>query len=423
MHTSKKSTIDMNKIIVIFAACSVLACGFAGCFASDDESEEDTGFSWPDQLETGCQVSNESGVSCDIYAEFEGTPVLTMDDPEGNAIWFVNLDGFVTKWVQESTNQLVSQHSVVGDLSGIVSRCHFEQGLLGMEFDEDYNSTNRVLLIYNENKTCESAKDSNIVLSHVKIVDGKMDMSTLEVLITVNKNNRNHNGGSIISVGNNQYIWSIGDGGGSFDPYGNGQNASNMLGTIQMIHYENESIIGSENNSDSSYTLHYGLRNPWRIDVDPNGNLWIADVGQLCYEEVNMVSLMQSSNFGWSVREGFHDLDPEGGCYENQSAHDTRYTDPIAEYDHSNGHCSIIGGYWMDWGPEIFRDSYIYGDFCTGQIWKISQDNGTWVVTDVVNTGTMIVGFGKGIEGELLIFSWAGAIYQLSDSYSESDLP
>ena len=101
---------------------------------------------------------------------------------------------------------------------------------------------------------------------------------------------------------------------------------------------------------------------------------------------VNMVSLMQSSNFGWSVREGLHDLDPEGGCYENESAYDARYTDPITEYDHNNGNCSIIGGYWMDWGPEIFRDSYMYGDFCTGQIWKISQDNDTWVVTDVVNT-------------------------------------
>ena len=77
----------------------------------------------------------------------------------------------------------------------------------------------------------------------------------------------------------------------------------------------------------------------------------------------------------------------------------------------------------MYWGPEIFRDSYMYGDFCTGQIWKISQDNDTWVVTDVVNTGTMIVGFGKGIEGELLIFSCAGAIYKLSDSHSDSDLP
>ena len=104
-----------------------------------------------------------------------------------------------------------------------------------MEFDEDFETTGRVLLVYNENKTCETARNSNVVLSHAKIIDGEIDIETIEVLITVNKSNRNHNGGNILSVGNNMYIWSVGDGGGSFDPYENGQNASTILGTIQMI--------------------------------------------------------------------------------------------------------------------------------------------------------------------------------------------
>ena len=173
-----------------------------------------------------------------------------------------------------------------------------------MDFTDDYQNTGRVLLVYNENNTCESAKDSNVVLSHAKIVDGQLDMNSLEVLIEVNKTNRNHNGGNVLSIGNNRYVWSIGDGGGSFDPNDNGQNQSSPLGTIQLVHYENETIVPVNDTNEGSYTLHYGLRNPWRIDVDPTGNLWIADVGQHCYEEVNLVPIMQSSNFGWAERKG-----------------------------------------------------------------------------------------------------------------------
>ena len=169
---------------------------------------------------------------------------------------------------------------------------------------------------------------------------------------------------------------------------------------------------------DPSYTLHYGLRNPWRIDFDPNGNLWIADVGQLCYEEVNVVPVMQSSNFGWSEREGFHDLDKDGGCYENQSVEDPNFTDPVIEYSHNDTHCSIIGGLWMDWGPELLRDGYVYGDFCSGQIWSAKNIDGKWTAVEVGNVGTMIVGFGKGVNNELLIFSWAGSIYQLNENHS-----
>jgi glucose/arabinose dehydrogenase len=279
------------------------------------------------------------------------------------------------------------------------------------------------LLIYNENNTCESAKDSNVVLSHAKIVNGQLDMESLEVLIEVNKSNRNHNGGSIISIGDNRYIWSIGDGGGSLDPQGNGQNASTPLGTIQMVHYENQSLIPVNGTDNLSYTLHHGLRNPWRIDVDPENNLWIADVGQYCYEEVNFVPLMQSSNFGWAKREGFHDVDEERGCYENRSEPNPEFTDPVIQYSNNETHCSIIGGPWMDWGPQNLRDGYLYGDFCSGQIWIAKDVDGNLTAVEVGNVGTMIVGFGKGINDELLIFSWAGAIYQLNEIHSSSDLP
>lgn len=414
--------IDMHKIRIWFVPIILLSCAFSGCFG-DDPVEEEKGFTWPDQVEKGCVIANESGLVCEYYAELNSTPVLTLDDPDGSGFWLVSLDGFITSWDTDVGSELPTQKSVVGDLSSIVSRCHYEQGLLGIEFDQDYHNTSRILLVYNENKTCETAKNSNVVLSHAKLVNGQIDLTTLEVLIEVNKSNRNHNGGNILSVGDHNYIWSIGDGGGSFDPNGNGQNASTILGTIQMIKYQNESIVPIEGTDNLSYTLHHGLRNPWRIDVDTNDNLWIADVGQLCYEEVNVVSLMDSSNFGWADREGFHDIDPEKGCYENRSAPNSNYTDPVIQYGHVDNHCSIIGGFWMDWGPGILQNGYLYGDFCSGQIWSAQYIDDDWTAVEVGNVGTMIVGFGKGGNDQLLIFSWAGAIYQLNENHSSSELP
>ena len=414
--------IHMRKLSISIVTVLLLTCSLAGCFGDEEKEEKEPGFVWPEQVEKECNISNESGLVCDFYFGVNSTPVLTLDEPNSDAIWLLDLDGMITKWEQSEDQALPVQTGVVADLTNLVSRCHFEQGLLGMEFSDDYQNTGRVLLVYNENNTCESAKDSNVVLSHAKIVDGQLDMNSLEVLIEVSKTNRNHNGGNVLSLGNNRYVWSIGDGGGSFDPNDNGQNQSSLLGTIQLVHYENETIVPVNDTNEDSYTLHYGLRNPWRMDVDPNGNLWIADVGQHCYEEVNVVPLMQSSNFGWSEREGFHDVDEEKGCYENRSEPSPEFKDPIIQYSNNESHCSIIGGSWMDWGPESLRDGYVYGDFCSGQIWVAKNIDGNWTAVEVGNVGTMIVGFGKGVNDELLIFSWAGGIYQLNEIHSSSSL-
>jgi hypothetical protein len=285
-----------------------------------------------------------------------------------------------------------------------------------MAFDQDFINTSMILLVYNEDKTCESKKDSNIILAHAKVENNLINLDTVETLVEVNKSNRNHNGGHILPIGNHQYLWSIGDGGGSFDPNGNGQNKSNILGTIQLINYRDGELLSVDNDSsNNTQTLHHGLRNSWRFDVDPSGNLWIADVGQNCFEEINMVPVFQSSNFGWSEREGFHELDREGGCDSEIAEENPEFTDPIIEYSHEEGDCSVTGGYWMDWGPDSLRDGYLYGDFCTGNIWLIQNSDEEWVSQHIVQLETMIVGFGRGINDELLIFSWAGTIYQLDD--------
>ena len=405
--------IEMKNLRIIVLSLLIITSSLSGCFSGDDEEEEEKGYEWPERIEKICDSTGSQSnyqLVCEIYLEGNSTPIMTLSNPVEDSIWVVDLSGKIISWngIEETT---------VGDLSSIVSRCHNEQGLLGMAFSEDYENTGMVLLSYTENNTCASAKDSNVVLSQAKVENNMIDLATIDVLMEINKTNRNHNGGHVLSIGNNQYLWSIGDGGGSFDPNENGQNRSSKLGTIQLLNYENGTITPvGDNSSEDDYVLHYGLRNPWRFDLDPNGNLWIADVGQNCYEEVNMVPVYHASNFGWSVREGFHDLKEDGGCYENSSEPSIEFTDPLIEYAHENGNCSITGGYWMDWGPQSLRDGYMYGDFCSGNIWIIKNVEGQWVSEEVVNVGTMIVGFGRGINDELLIFSWAGNIYQINEA-------
>ena len=88
--------------------------------------------------------------------------------------------------------------------------------------------------------------------------------------------------------------------------------------------------------------------------------------------------------------------------------------DPIIAYSHENGNCSVTGGFWIDRGPELLRDGYLYGDFCSGSIWLLTSENGFWSEELIGISGSMVVGFGQDLNGDLLIFSWGGKITKIS---------
>ena len=165
-----------------------------------------------------------------------------------------------------------------------------------------------------------------------------------------------------------------------------------------------------ENSDQDPYVLHYGLRNPWRFSLGLDNMLWISDVGQNCWEEVNLVPLNETKNLGWSSKEAFQDFDKDSNCESDETYQDDNLTYPVTHYGHQDGKCSITGGYWMDWGPESLRDGYLYGDFCSGMIWLLKEENGNWEENYIGSSGGMIVGFGKGINEEILIFLWTGDI-------------
>ena len=119
--------IDMRKLSISIVTVMLLTCSLAGCFGDEDKEEKEPGFVWPEQVEKECNISNQSGLVCDFYFGVNSTPVLTLDEPNSDAIWLLDLDGTITKWEQSDDQTLPIQTGNLADLSNVVSRCHFEQ--------------------------------------------------------------------------------------------------------------------------------------------------------------------------------------------------------------------------------------------------------------------------------------------------------
>ena len=389
--------------VALALALLILSSLCVGCFGGDSDDE----FEWPDPISDGCELNYD--LECSILLQLGETAHHSLINPLDGKMWIVFLGGAIKSWDGENLED-------VADLSGLVSRCHMEQGLLGLSLDSNFVETKVVLLSYVEDGACEGENQSDLVLASSKIgEDGRIEMDSVTVLKRVEQPYRNHNGGFLLHVGNGSYLWGIGDGGSANDPHSNGQDSSSALGTIQLFEFRNNEIKSIlDNSTGDPFVLHYGLRNPWRFDIGVNGDLWIADVGQNCWEEINLVTLDMRSNLGWGDREGFQEFYEGVSCTDEIQESDQSLTDPVLTYPHENGNCSVTGGYWMDWGPEVLRNGYLYADFCTGSIWILEEFEGEWTESYVGNSGGMIVGFGEGLNGEVIVFHWTGDIVKIS---------
>ena len=382
----------------------VVASPMAGCLS------EEAGFVWPEPESWDCSIQEEYNLSCYKYLDVFSSPISSLKNPTKDEIWIVELSGLIHAWDG-------SDISMIADISTIIGTCHVEQGLLGMAFTDEFHENGEILLSYVESGPCDGPNESDLVLSSAFIgTSGELDVSTIKVLKSIKQPFRNHNGGHLLRIGENQFLWGVGDGGSGYDPEENGQDPTTQLGAILQFRYlsgEVSSVL--DDPVGDPYVLHHGLRNPWRFDLDNQGRLWISDVGQNCWEEVNLVTLDNPANLGWAEMEGGYFVDASAQC-EDSVANESKleeFTLPIVTYSHSGGNCSITGGFWMDWGPFDLQGGYLYGDFCSGSMWILKQVNGTWIEDYIGSSGGMIVGFGKGLGGELLVFHWTGEIVHI----------
>ncbi len=289
-----------------------------------------------------------------------------------------------------------------------------EQGLLSIAFHPKYSENGFFYVNYTDNEG-----DTVIARYQVTSDPNKADVESEKVLLQIEQPFSNHNGGQI-AFGPDGYLYiGTGDGGSGGDPRDLGQNLSSLLGKMLRIDVDREEPYGiPEDNpfassSDTKPEIWaYGLRNPWRFSFDrETGDLFIADVGQNRFEEVNFQASTSKGgeNYGWRFMEADQCFNPIFNC--NNGA----LVLPILSYSHFEGR-SITGGY-MYRGQDVIglQGSYIYADFSSGRVWAASRESDDWIARLLEDTDFVISTFGEDIAGEIYLASYsAGKIYKLT---------
>jgi glucose/arabinose dehydrogenase len=293
-----------------------------------------------------------------------------------------------------------------------------EQGLLSVAFSPDFAANGKLYVYFTNKQGNEVVWELHARKGAASIRPGHRE------LLQIPDTEGNHNGGQLQFGPDGMLYIGDGDGGGGGDQHGehgNGQNPGVLLGKLMRIDVNTRSnglpygipkdnpFVGKSGWRHEIWAL--GLRNPWRFSFDrANGDLWIGDVGQGAWEEVDHLKRgVGGINFGWNRYEGRHSFNGEtplaGG----------KLRMPVAEYSHSEG-CSITGGYVYR-GPHIggLSGRYVYADYCSGKMWTLSPSGGApRDVSSVVSDAgaKSIVSFGEDASGILYVCTAGGTIYR-----------
>lgn len=401
---------------------------------------------------------------------------LTSPPNDTDQIYLVAQDGIIYRWERGSApNGAV----VFMDIQSRVFASGFENeaGLLGLAFDPDFANNGFFYVYYNDSGSglfcgspCESVV-SRFTASGSPPVGNPN--SELEIM-RFTQPQSNHNGGHVF-FGPDDFLYiATGDGGGANDNHGtcgNGQEEATWHGKLLRIDVNGVDPSGTAPDSScwtgistaANYTvpstnafadgvggdcdeIHFtGLRNPWRNAFDrETGDLFIADVGQNCYEEINFVESagLGGQNFGWRQMEGANCFDPADpsncsasnvSCLGSADCFDPSYTNPIEEYAHSTGGCSVTGGYiYRGCRMPNFHGKYFYSDFCDGFVrsFEIGDDGmGNPIATNPEDwTSTLglgvrpITSFGEDGRGEIYIIDRNGIVFKFMPPFEELEV-
>jgi glucose/arabinose dehydrogenase len=278
-----------------------------------------------------------------------------------------------------------------------------ERGLLGLAFHPSFPDDPRLFVDYTD------LEGDTVVSSFVVASPGadSADADSEQFLLRIDQPFPNHNGGAL-AFGPDGFLYiSTGDGGGGGDPNGNGQRLDTLLGKILRIDVDGDEVDGRYsipadnpfvNEEDAAPEIwHFGLRNPWRMSFDrATGDLWIGDVGQGSWEEVDVARTGSAGlNFGWNRMEGFE-------CYQPSDCDPTAFTAPVTAYGHDLG-CSVTGGAVYRGTAQLpLVGGYVYSDFCGGNLWVLDPTtDGPLDAPLVATSGRRISAIGEDEAGEL----------------------
>ena len=407
----------------------------------------------PVQASTLVSVEAETGLT--------GRPLLvTAPAGDKDRIFIVEQDGFI--WVKQRGSALGTR-SLYLDVSMLITTGSNEQGLLGVDFAQDFETSRQFFVSY----TSPGGSTTLATYEQDPMNPNQANPVPIGTFFSLSQPQSNHNGGNI-QVGSDGFLYiGLGDGGSASDTgsghatCGNGQDNTTLLGKMIRIDPTGNSPNPPDCGS-GSYTIPdgnpladgpggvcdeiwaSGLRNPWRWSFDPaNDDLYIGDVGQDCYEEVNWVpgSSTGGENYGWRSMEGTHCFDPADRfncnptpvqCIGAPKCDDASLTLPVVESAQTSGACSMTAGYAYR-GCRItnLQGHYFWSDFCDGRINSFLIDAGVptlqndWTAT--VDPAPRVLqfsmtSFGRDGEGEIYAVDRGGTILKLIPPLSDFEV-
>ena len=280
-----------------------------------------------------------------------------------------------------------------------------EMGLLGLAFHPRFSQNGRFFVNYTRKP------DGATIIAEFRVSeDPNRALQDSTPLLAIPQPYGNHNGG-MLAFGPDGYLYiATGDGGAGGDPGNRGQNPETLLGKLLRINVDGGDPYGlppdnpfvGQRSGGEIFAL--GFRNPWRFSFDrETGHLWVADVGQNHWEEINVVEA--GRNYGWRIMEGSHCFDPPRGCDT------TGLTLPVAEYRNQSPSCAITGGYvYRGRRVAFLRGTYVFGDYCSGRIMGLIDGQPHVLLA----SGLRISSFGEDREGELYVVDHGGGIYRIT---------
>ena len=392
-------------LLTVIVIPVIVAVGFfAHRVLAEDDLPENSAAAQPAPYQL---VEIASGLTRPLYVTHAGDGSGRLFIVEQGGLIKIWQDGAVLDTPFLDVSELISQEARSADYT--------ERGLLGLAFHPDFAANGQFFINYTERQN-----HGTVVARYTVSADdpNRADPASEVQLLYVPQPYGNHNGGHMV-FGPDGYLYiSLGDGGSGGDPQGNGQNLGTLLGTLLRIDVNVEDgyaippdnpFVG--NDAARPEIWAWGLRNAWRFSFDrETGDLYIADVGQYSWEEVSFqpADSPGGENYGWNAYEGTHEFSG------NPPASDVVM--PILEYGHSNGRCSITGGYVYR-GADVpgLQGVYFYGDWCTGTIWTAWQgEDGVWQSQVSLESGRRISSFGEDEDGELYVVDHGGALLKIA---------
>ena len=392
-------------LLTVIVIPVIVAVGFfAYRVLAEDDLPENSAAAQPAPYQL---VEIASGLTRPLYVTHAGDGSGRLFIVEQGGLIKIWQDGAVLDTPFLDVSELISQEARSADYT--------ERGLLGLAFHPDFAANGQFFINYTERQN-----HGTVVARYTVSADdpNRADPASEVQLLYVPQPYGNHNGGHMV-FGPDGYLYiSLGDGGSGGDPQGNGQNLGTLLGTLLRIDVNVEDgyaippdnpFVG--NDAARPEIWAWGLRNAWRFSFDrETGDLYIADVGQYSWEEVSFqpAGSPGGENYGWNAYEGTHEFSG------NPPASDVVM--PILEYGHSNGRCSITGGYVYR-GADVpgLQGVYFYGDWCTGTIWTAWQgEDGVWQSQVSLESGRRISSFGEDEDGELYVVDHGGALLKIA---------